>query len=77
MRVIVNYFKQNGKWYSEGEYDTNKVQLFEIWEELREMFNNRKRPGLVDGIQEFNTLVNVPEHPHNHPYIIMTKYLDY
>lgn len=78
MRVVLNYFKQTGKWYSEGEYETQLTSddgLYEVWEEVVGMFRKGKRPGLVDGKQEFNTLVEVPEHPHNHFHFLMVDHL--
>lgn len=72
-KVELTYFKQSGKYYGDGEYISNQEHLFMIWDELSEMFARGERPGLVNGKQFFNTLVNVPGHPHEHPYIIMSK----
>lgn len=72
-KVELTYFKESGKYYSDGEYVSEQEQLWKIWEEVAEMFRRGERPGLVDGKQEFNTLVNVPDHPHAHPHIVMAK----
>lgn len=37
------------------------------------MFAEGTRSGLVDGTNEFYALVEVPEHPHNHPYLIIPE----
>lgn len=68
--VKIDYFKESGKFYSEGEYTSKKLHLFEIWTELIDMFTNGKRPGLIDGSLEFYAVVSVPDHPHNHPFLI-------
>jgi hypothetical protein len=68
--VKITYFKKSGKYYTDGEYTTQMLQMYEIWEELQQMFDNGKRPGLVDGVLEFYAVVEVPNHPHNHPHLI-------
>lgn len=73
--VKLTYFKQSGKYYGEGEYTSEEESLWQIWEEIEDMFRRKKRPGLVDGAQEFNTLVNVPDHPNAHPHMIMADRL--
>ena len=71
MKVILIYFKKTGKYYSEGEYYTKNKSLFEIWQEVREMKNNKKLPGLVEGANEFIISVDVPDHVNNHPHLIL------
>ncbi len=72
-RVKLTYFKDTGKYYSEGEYTSNKLQLFEIFSEVRQMLASGTRPGLVDGKNEFYAVVDVPEHPHRHPCLIIPE----
>lgn len=71
--VELQYFKDSGKYYSSGEYQTQKLYMYEIFDEVREMLANGKRPGLVDGANEFHTLVTVPNHPHAHPALIVAE----
>jgi hypothetical protein len=69
--VQIQYFKLSGKFYSEGAYQTEKLQMYEIFLEVRAMLHNGKRPGLVDSQHnEFTAYVTVPDHPHNHPHLI-------
>jgi hypothetical protein len=70
MKVSLSYFKASGKYYSSGEYETNKEDLWEIWNEVEDMLLAGKRPGLADGYG-FNTLVLVPDHPDYQPHMIM------
>jgi len=70
MRVDLTYFKPSGKYYSNGEYDTVKTGLWEIFAEVEQMRNEGRLPDLVEGAKEFAVLVDVPEHPHRHPALI-------
>jgi len=65
--VKLIYFKDTGKYYSDGSYLSQRIHLWEIWDEVDQMFKKKKRPGLVDGNNEFYTLIEVPDHPYNHP----------
>lgn len=69
----ITYFKRNGKFYDKGTFKVYaEWPLFRIWELAREMRDNGQLPGLVDGAgKEFMVLVDVPGHPHEHPYIIV------
>lgn len=71
MRVKLTYFKNSGKYYSEGFYKTSKEELFEIWDEVRSMLSDGIRPGLCDGHSEFHVLVNVLGHKHNLPHLFL------
>jgi len=70
LRVDLNYFTETGKWYSEGNYRTRNENLWEIWEEVQGMLDNRKLPGLIDGHSAFCVTVDVAQHPHRHPHLI-------
>ena len=63
----LTYFKGHGKYYSDGEYTSHKEQLFEIVAEARDMARAGKVPGMVDGYKPKFMLINVPNHPHDHP----------
>lgn len=69
--VNLTYFRKSGKYYTEGKYTSYKQHLFEIWEEVANLRNNGKLPGLIEGSKEYNILIEVPKHPHAHPTIIM------
>ena len=69
-KVKLTYFKCSGKYYSEGEYESSREHPFEIFLEAREMLNRRKRPGLVDGENEFFVVVDLPDHPSGYPCLI-------
>jgi hypothetical protein len=80
MKVLLTIFKPSGKYYTTGEYETTKQNLFEIWEEIQQMVRDGKLPGLRDGShwtkdagkEDWMVSVDVPSHPHNHPRIIRT-----
>ena len=69
--VKLSYFKTRGKWYSDGEYQSKHTELFDIWDEVRGMRDKRHLPGLMEGCSEFIVLIDVPDHPHNHPHLII------
>lgn len=71
MKVNLTYYKQTGKYYTEGSYETGKVCLFEIFNEVRQKVQDRILPGLVEGCSEFIVGIDVPNHPHNHPRLII------
>jgi hypothetical protein len=68
-RVHLTYFKKSGKYYCTGEYTSNKEQLFEIWQEVRDM--KGEHPGLVGLHTDGPIMVDIPSHPHSHPHLLM------
>lgn len=76
MKVELTYFKERGKYYSGGEYETECEHMFQIFCEVRVMVEQRKLPELVDGAHGYHVLINVPDHPHNHPHLISTRLSD-
>jgi hypothetical protein len=72
LAVKLTYFKQGGKYYSDGEFFVDQsIMLTDVWSLVVKMRNRGELPGLVEGAVEFNILVNVPGHPHEHPRLIM------
>lgn len=71
MIVKLTYFKKSGKYYSNSRYTTHKEQLFEIWDEVKKLQEEKNLPGLLPGHSDFIISVDVPEHPHRHPHLIL------
>lgn len=71
MKVNLVYFKQSGKYYSEGSYETNRKELYEIWYDVSLLMQDKELPGLTQGHSNFIVSVDVPEHPNNHPHLIL------
>jgi hypothetical protein len=70
--VKITYFLENGRYFTEGTYATEKHQLSLIWKEIEEkIITNENRPGfrLYKG-KLFHALVEVPNHEYNRPYLI-------
>lgn len=70
MKVKLTYFKDSGKYYSEGEYNSNEKELYEIHDEVRVMIKDKCLPGLMENHSSFIVLVNVPGHEHEHPILL-------
>ncbi len=68
---LTYFFKSSGKYYSDGEYETKKEALFDIWNEVREMRMKSSLPGLIPGHSPFTISVDVLDHPHAHPHLIV------
>jgi hypothetical protein len=71
--VHLTYFRKNGKYYTDGKYVSYKQHLFEIWEEIGNLKDTGKLPGLSEGTKEFHILIEVPNHPHAHPTLFIVK----
>jgi hypothetical protein len=71
MKVKLTYFTPRGKYYTDGEYETEKTNLWEIVEEVNVLARERKLPGLIEGHSQFIVHVDVPEHPNNHPNLVL------
>jgi hypothetical protein len=70
-KVKLTYFKESGKYYSNGEYETKQQMMYDVYEEVRQMQKDGKLPGLVDGGgKEFTVLVEIPDHPCGCPQLI-------
>jgi hypothetical protein len=69
--VRLTYFKGTGKYYTEGSY-LSRIPLMEgVWDEVRMLKRELRLPGLVEGAgDDFYILVEIPNHPHNHPRLI-------
>lgn len=64
----LTWFKDTGKYYTDDEFDfkfTDGGTLFDVWEHVRREYRYN-RPG------EY-CVVDVPEHPHDHPRLIIFK----
>jgi len=77
MKVNLTYYKPSGKYYSEGSYETNQKHLFEIWDEVRAMGRLGQLPGITTDRNYFTISVDVPEHEHNHPHLVIPFYKEH
>lgn len=64
MRVELTYFRLTGKYYTTAEAEVEHKPLYDIWDEIRRDYPS----GMI-------VLVEVPEHEHNHPHLIMPRAL--
>jgi len=71
--VELTYFKRNGTYYVTSHYISKKEILSDIWDEVEELKEQKKLPGLHENHSDFHVLVFVPKHLNNHPHLIMYK----
>jgi hypothetical protein len=70
MLVKLTYFKQNGKYYSDGEYNTNLTEYYSVINEVRNMKREGNLPGLIEGSNEGIILVTIEE-MYNVPHLVL------
>ena len=61
--VELVYFKETGKYYSGGSYQTQLSNYWEIMAEVQGKINNKVLPGLMPGHSEFFVLMNLEDRP--------------
>lgn len=71
MKVKCTMFKTTSKYYTDGEYETDREFISDIWQEVRKMRDERRLPGLVKGHSYYIVSVDIPEHHSNHPHLIV------
>lgn len=71
MLVNLTYFKPSGKYYSSADYQTEPQELYRIWQEVAVKMEGRRLPGLVGGHSDYIVMVDVPNHPHRHPHLLL------
>jgi len=69
-KVKLTYFKPTGKYYTEGEYETEKKWMFEISDEVRQMANTQTLPG-INGNEWFILIQPEENHPNSYPCLII------
>lgn len=69
--VNLDYFKPSGKWYSSGDYGTEKTAMHEIFDEVQEMRDSGNLPGLVKGHSKFIVSVHVQDDSISFPGLII------
>lgn len=67
--IELQYFKRNGKYYTEGKYKTDKEQMHEIHDEINDMKKKNNLPGVSGG--DYIIYVNADKHPNGYPMLII------
>lgn len=70
IKVKLTYFKRSGKYYSEGEFETENQWLHEITDEVRKMRADGKLPGLSGPGLDFIIQVDMGDAPNAVPALI-------
>lgn len=70
LKVNLTYFKQSGKYYTEGCFHVEHMALYNIWKIVKMKQQKGLLPGIIEGGGKYFTiLVNVPSHEHAHPIL--------
>lgn len=73
-KVKLTYFKQSGKYYSEGDYVTHQDLHVRIVQEVWRMAKENKLPGLNDGIESTEGIHVLVVSDLEPPYLILSPY---
>jgi hypothetical protein len=71
VKCKLQYFKNTGKWYADGQCKVQAEHMFQVREEIEKMLAVGKRPGLSDGY-EFIVYVTT-DHPIDVPFLVMPR----
>lgn len=77
-KVKLTYYKSMGKYYTDSSYESECVDMYDIWEEVQEKQKAGTLPGIGPGTGFTSSKrkgciisVEVPNHPHNHPRLLL------
>ena len=73
MKVI--YFKESGKYYSEGTYHVPVMSYYETIEYIKDQLRNNNWPGLKGWCDGFSILIMGTGHPNGYPVLIHSRNL--
>jgi len=65
--IKVLYFRPSGKFYAEGSYQTRMWNMFNVFDEFRDMLKRGERPGLCSGNSGFTAVLICDGHPNGYP----------
>lgn len=66
--IKVTWFKQSGKYYSDGSYFTERESMFDVFQDFEKMLEDGIRPGLVNSKKnEFFAVLDCSAHPYGFP----------
>lgn len=71
--VKLTYFRDTGKYGSDGAFVSCHRHLHKIWEEVISLRDKRMLPGMVQGSYTAFILIDVPTHPLDNPRLIINK----
>ena len=74
-RIKLTYFKPSGKYYTDGEYQTERAQWWDVIDEIKEMRRGGKLPGFCEGGGKWSIIhVDGDDHPGGYPVLIMPEH---
>ena len=80
MKIKLTYFRLFGKFYTNEEYDFAAADhtwlLNDIWAHIEQLRDEKRLPGLKEGHSDYIIAVSVPDHPNDHPVLILPDEMD-
>lgn len=70
-KIQLTYFKKSGKFYSSGDFVSDKLYMFDVFDEVKLMKDQNKLPDLQSGSWDGPILVNSETHPNAYPGLIL------
>lgn len=70
-KIQLTYFKENGTFYSSAEFVSDKMYMFEIFDDVKAMKDENKLPELATGGWDGPILVDSKTHPNAYPGLIL------
>jgi hypothetical protein len=67
--IELQYFKDSGKYYTEGTYKTVKKQMFDIVDEVQRMKSYETLPGVTGG--DWIIYIDAGKHPAGYPVLLL------
>ena len=76
-RVQLTYFRPTGKFLWTADATVDRDEMVEIWEEVDDLRRLGRLPGLRPGAgRDLLIVVDVPDHPHRVPHLVMPPFYD-
>ncbi len=69
--VKLTYFKDNGKFYGDGQFNTELDKMYQLFDHVRMLQRTGRLPGLIEGAgKTFTILIEPFMHPMGYPQLI-------
>lgn len=71
--IKLTYFRLSGKYEAHAKWVTTKLNMFEIFDEIKDMMKKKILPSLVIGHSDYIVHVNASRHPKGYPALLFPE----